>query len=255
MLHRIATWRGHDRDPVVAVIKEFGRLTDARMSTTTTTIGLVEDNDTMRQTLRELIDSAPGCRCVCACATAREALTDIPRHRPKVVLMDIHLANESGIACTASLTEKFPDMQVIMLTVYKDIGTIFQALKAGACGYLLKRSRQQEILDAIAEVRSGGAPMTSEIARLLVRSFQSPLANPMHADGLSSRETEILALISEGLSNKEIGVRLGISHCTVRTHLMHIFEKLHVRCRTEAAAKYLRSQSAHPADTVALHHP
>jgi DNA-binding NarL/FixJ family response regulator len=210
----------------------------------TTTIALVEDNDTMRQTLREMIDSAPGYRCVCACASAKEALAEIPRHRPEVVLMDIHLAKDSGIACTATLTEKFPDMQVIMLTVYKDIGTIFQALKAGACGYLLKRSRQKEILDAIAEVRAGGAPMTSEIARLLVRSFQP--AQPAacnKTEGLSQRETEILALIAEGLSNKEIGSRLGISHATVRTHLMHIFEKLHVRCRTEAAAKYFRNHS------------
>jgi DNA-binding NarL/FixJ family response regulator len=207
-----------------------------------TTVGLVEDNNTMRQTLRELIDSAPGYRCVCACATAREAIAEVPRHRPDVLLMDIHLTNESGIACTACLTEKLPELQVIMLTVYKDIGTIFQALKAGACGYLLKRAKQKEILDAIAEVRAGGAPMTSEIARLVVRSFQSAQTSSSKTEGLSSREAEILALIAEGLSNKEIGVRLGISHSTVRTHLMHIFKKLHVRCRTEAAAKYFRTQ-------------
>ena len=213
-----------------------------------TTVALVEDNDTMRQTLRELIDSAPGYRCVCACATAKEALAEIPRHRPEVVLMDIHLAKDSGITCTAALTEKFPDMHVIMLTVYKDIVTIFQALKAGACGYILKRARQQDILDAIAEVRAGGAPMTSEIARLVVRSFQSAPANASKSEGLSLRENEILALIAEGLSNKEIGSRLGISHATVRTHLMHIFKKLHVHCRTEAAAKYLRTQAPHPMD-------
>ena len=213
-----------------------------------TTIGLVEDNDTMRQMLRELIDGAPGYRCVCACATAKEALAEIPRHRPDVVLMDIHLAKDSGITCTAALTEKLPGMHVIMLTVYKDIATIFQALKAGACGYILKRAKPQELLDAIAEVRAGGAPMTSEIARLLVRSFQSSPVNSPKSEGLSIRETEILALIAEGLSNKEIGSRLGISHATVRTHLMHIFKKLHVRCRTEAAAKYLRTQPAHPLD-------
>jgi DNA-binding NarL/FixJ family response regulator len=216
----------------------------------TTTIALVEDNDTMRQTLRELIDSAPGYRCVCACATAREALAEIPRHRPKVVLMDIHLAKDSGIACTAWLTEKMPGIHVIMLTVYKDITTIFQALKAGACGYLLKRSKPKDILDAIAEVRAGGAPMTSEIARLVVRSFQSTPASAPSTESLSTRESEILALIAEGLSNKEIGSRLGISHCTVRTHLMHIFDKLHVRCRTEAAAKYLRTQSPLGSDAL-----
>jgi DNA-binding NarL/FixJ family response regulator len=208
-----------------------------------TTVALVEDNDTMRQTLRELIDGAPGYSCVCACATAKEALAEIPRQRPQVVLMDIHLAKDSGIACTASLTEKLPGMHVIMLTVYKDITTIFQALKAGACGYLLKRSKQQDILNAIADVRAGGAPMTSEIARLVVRSFQAPVPSIASAtEGLSSRESEILALIAEGLSNKEIATRLNISPCTVRTHLMHIFEKLHVRCRTEAAARYFRTQ-------------
>lgn len=209
-----------------------------------TTIALVEDNPTIRATLKELLDNSPGLCCVCACATAQEALVEIPRLRPEVVLMDIHLGNDSGIACTALLTEKCPQLQVIMLTVYKDIATIFQALKAGACGYLLKRAKQSEILHAIHEVRSGGAPMTSEIARLVVRSFQAPGSTPAPTEGLSHRENEILALIAEGLSNKEIGARLGITPATVRTHLMHIFEKLHVRCRTEAAAKYLRTQPA-----------
>ncbi|MCU0788591.1 MAG: response regulator transcription factor [Verrucomicrobia bacterium] len=131
--------------------------------------------------------------------------------------------------------------QVIMLTVYKDIKVIFQALKAGACGYVLKRSDETEILQAIAEVRAGGAPMTSEVARMVVRSFlELPMGQDETGD-LSARESEILALLAEGLSNKEIGTRLEISLSTVRTHLMHIYEKLHVRCRTEAAAKYLRS--------------
>jgi DNA-binding NarL/FixJ family response regulator len=158
--------------------------------------------------------------------------------------MDIHLPGESGIACTARLREKMPDLQVIMLTVYKDIKMIFQALKAGACGYVLKRSDDQEILDAIAEVRAGGAPMTGEIARMVVRSFMEPLAapDPAGTDQLSGRELEILALVAEGCPNKEIASRLLISSGTVRTHLMHIYEKLHVRCRTEAAAKYLRAQ-------------
>jgi DNA-binding NarL/FixJ family response regulator len=172
-------------------------------------------------------------------------LTAIPVSRPDVVLMDIHLPGESGIACTARLREKMPNLQVIMLTVYKDIKTIFQALKVGACGYVLKRADEKEILAAIAEVRAGGAPMTSEIARMVVRSFMEPPAGPpSETDRLSAREMEILALLAEGLSNKEIGARLHISFATVRTHLMHIYEKLHVRCRTEAAAKYLRTSSS-----------
>ena len=219
-----------------------------------TKIAIVEDNSTLRKYLAELVGNTPGYRCVCACGSAEEAVVEIPAHKPNVVLMDIHLPGESGIACTARLREKLPHLQVIMLTVYKDIKMIFQALKAGACGYVLKRSDDQEILDAIAEVRSGGAPMTSEIARMVVRSFMEPAAKATDAGGtdqLSARELEILALLAEGCPNKEIASRLSISNATVRTHLMHIYEKLHVRCRTEAAAKYLRSKpaeaGAHPA--------
>ncbi len=216
-----------------------------------TKIAIVEDNTTLREYLAVLIGGTPGHRCVCACSSAEEALKEIPIHKPDVVLMDIHLPGESGIACTARLREKMPNLQVIMLTVYKDIKMIFQALKAGACGYVLKRSDEKEILAAIAEVRAGGAPMTSEIARMVVRSFLESPAEPSDTEQLSAREMEILALLAEGLSNKEIGTQLHISPTTVRTHLMHVYEKLHVRCRTEAAAKYFRSKpagiSAHPA--------
>ncbi len=207
-----------------------------------TKVAIVEDNATYRRYLAELIEATPDHTCVCACASAEEALAEIPKNRPDVVLMDIHLPGESGIACTARLREQMPELQVIMLTVYKDIKMIFQALKAGACGYVLKRADEREILAAIAEVRAGGAPMTSEIARMVVRSFmEPPLTSLPETEQLSPREMEILALLAEGLSNKEIGARLHISSATVRTHLMHIYEKLHVRCRTEAAAKYLRA--------------
>jgi len=209
-----------------------------------TKVAIVEDNPTLRQYLAELLGGTPGHTCVCACGSAEEALTLIPAARPNVVLMDIHLPGESGIACTARLRQKMPDLQVIMLTVYKDIKVIFQALQAGACGYVLKRSDEKEILAAIAEVQAGGAPMTSEIARMVVRSFmEKPKApGPDHTKDLSERELQLLALLAEGFANKEIAARLDISSATVRTHLMHIYEKLHVRCRTEAAAKYLRSR-------------
>jgi DNA-binding NarL/FixJ family response regulator len=209
-----------------------------------TKIAIVEDNAMLRKYLAEFIGNQPGHRCVCTCASAEEAVIEIPAHKPNVVLMDIHLPGESGIACTARLREKMPNVQVIMLTVYKDIKMIFQALKAGACGYVLKRADEKEILEAIAEVRAGGAPMTSEVARMVVRSFMEDKTShdPAGTDQLSARELEILALVAEGCPNKEIAARLFISNATVRTHLMHIFEKLHVRCRTEAAAKYLRSK-------------
>src|SRR5438093_7945365 len=137
-----------------------------------TTIAIVEDNAVMRKSFRQWIDAAPGFRCVFTCATAEEAVAEIPRFKPDVVLMDVHLPGASGIACTARLKEAMPGVQVIMLTVYRNQELIFQALQAGACGYLLKRSSPDELLDAIAEVRSGGAPMTGEIARMVVEAFQ-----------------------------------------------------------------------------------
>jgi DNA-binding NarL/FixJ family response regulator len=206
-----------------------------------TRVAIVEDNATLRQYLTDLIAGTPGHVCVGACGSSEEALVKLPPVHPDVVLMDIHLPGDSGIVCTAQLRDKIRNVQVIMLTVYKDTKMIFQALKAGACGYLLKRSDEAEILEAIAEVRTGGAPMTNEIARMVVRSFLEAPAGEDETSQLSGRESEILWLVAEGLSNKEIGARLAISFYTVRTHLMHIYEKLHVRCRTEAAAKYLRS--------------
>ena len=208
----------------------------------TTKVAIVEDNPTLRQYLSEFITNTPGYRCVCTCESAEEALEKIPAQRPHVVLMDIHLPGESGIACTARLREKMPKIQVIMLTVYKDIQMIFQALKAGACGYVLKRADEKEILTAIAEVRAGGAPMTSQVARMVVRSFLDEPAGHSETEQLSSREKEILALVAQGRANKEIGNQLHITSGTVRIHLSHIYEKLHVRCRTEAAAKYFSSQ-------------
>jgi DNA-binding NarL/FixJ family response regulator len=207
------------------------------------TVAIVEDNALMRKTFRQWIDAAPGFRCVIACATAEEAMAEIPRLKPDVVLMDVHLPGESGIACTARLKAALPTVQVIIVTVYRNQELIFQALQAGACGYLLKRSSPEELLKAINEVRSGGAPMTSEIARMLVEAFQKKPANLMSSDGLTQRESEILALLSEGLSNKEIADRVKISYDTVRAHLRHIYEKLHVRGRTEAVKMYLQSSN------------
>lgn len=206
-----------------------------------TNVAIVEDNAVMRKSFRQWIDAAPGFRCVFACATAEEALSEIPRLKPDVVLMDVHLPGESGIVCTARLKEALPTVQVIMLTVYRNQELIFQALEAGACGYLLKRSSPTELLKAISEVRTGGAPMTSEIARMVVEAFQKKPASHAATDGLTARESEILALLSEGLSNKEIADRVDISYDTVRAHLRHIYEKLHVRGRTEAVKMYLQS--------------
>jgi DNA-binding NarL/FixJ family response regulator len=208
-----------------------------------TTVAIVEDNDTVRQTLSRWIDTSTEFRCACTCATGKEALVEIPRHRPAIVLMDIKLPGESGITCTARLKERLPDLQVIMVTVYKDHQSIFQALKAGACGYVLKRSTRQQILQAIAEVRSGGAAMTGEIARRVIEVFQQHGPSATGKAALSRRENEVLELLSQGMANKQIADSLGISYETVCVHLRRIYEKLHVRSRTEAVIKYLRNQT------------
>jgi DNA-binding NarL/FixJ family response regulator len=211
-----------------------------------TTVAIVEDNATVRQTLARWIDEAPGFRCVCACDTAEEALKKLPRLFPDVVLMDIQLPDLSGIACTVRLRELLPKVQIIMVTVYRDYDRIFKALKAGACGYLLKRSTPGELLRAISEVRAGGVPMSREIAWRLVESFRQLGPAGGEAQNLSTREEEVLNLICDGQSNKEIASQLNLSIETVRTHLRRIYEKLHVRSRTEAALKYreLRDQPA-----------
>lgn len=210
------------------------------------TVAIVEDNAVIRNSFRQWIEAAPGFRCVAACSSAEEALVEIPRLKPDVVLMDINLPGESGIACTAQLKEKLPGVQVIIVTVYRNHELIFQALQAGACGYLLKRSSPEELLKAISEVLSGGAPMTSEIARMFVEAFQKKpnSSAAAEADELTQREAEILVLLAEGLSNKEIADRVKISYDTVRAHLRHIYEKLHVRGRTEAVKAYLTSPKA-----------
>ena len=207
-------------------------------------VAIVEDNETVRQTLCKWVDSSPEYRCVCACGTGKEALTEIPRREPAIVLMDIHLPGESGIACTARLKEKMPGLHVIMVTVYKDHDLIFQALRAGACGYLLKRAGREEILRAIAEVLSGGAPMTGEIARRVIEVFHQPAPRRADAAAMSPRETEVLELLARGLSNKQIAAYLGIGYETVCVHLRRVYDKLHVRSRTEAVIKHLQARSA-----------
>jgi len=203
-----------------------------------TTVAIVEDNAIIRRTLAGWIDAAPGHRCVGTFGSGEEALAQLPQLAPDVVIMDIQLPNISGIACTARLRQVLPKAQVIIVTVYRDYDKIFQALKAGACGYLLKRSSCEEILQAIAEVRTGGAPMSSEIARRVVTSFRQEAQDAEPSSDLSRREEEVLDLICKGYGNKEIADRLSVGVETVRTHLKRIYEKLHVRCRTEAAMKY-----------------
>ncbi len=203
-----------------------------------TKIAIVEDNRVIRESLMEFVHADPECRCVCACATAEEALKVIPKHEPEIVLMDIQLPNMSGIDCIAQLKQILPSVHIIMVTVYEDTERIFKALRMGACGYLLKRCAPEELIAAIREVRQGGAPMSREIARKVIASFQEPLTTAMEVEDLTSREREILELLADGFPNKEIADRVGLTDGTVRWHLRHVYNKLHVRSRTEAALKF-----------------
>jgi DNA-binding NarL/FixJ family response regulator len=203
-----------------------------------TNIAIVEDNKVIRESLMEFIHADPEFRCVCACATAEEALKIIPKHEPEIVLMDIQLPNMSGIDCLAQLKQMLPSVHIIMVTVYEDTERIFKALRMGACGYLLKRCTPEELLTAIREVRQGGAPMSREIARKVIFSFQEPVKAAAEVEDLSPRELEILELLAGGFPNKAIADRLGLTDGTVRWHLRHVYHKLHVRSRTEAALKF-----------------
>jgi len=202
-------------------------------------VGVVEDSTGVRRQFQQLLGESPGFQCVCTCINGEAALRQIPKHQPDVVLMDIHLPGISGIECTARLKELLPELQIIMITVYEDTEKVFNALRAGACGYLLKRSNPDAILNAIRDAREGGAPMTSQIARKVVEAFQSPKST-QPALALTPRELEILDCISQGFADKEIVDKLSISFDTVRFHIKHIFEKLHVRSRTEAVATFFK---------------
>ena len=204
------------------------------------TVSIVEDNDQLRGTLARVINRAEGFRCLSQYPDAEEAVEALPRDRPDVVLMDINLPGMNGVECVRRLKQLAPASQVIMLTVYEDTENIFNALAAGASGYLLKRTPRAEVLEAIREVHRGGSPMTTHIARKVVHSFQQTGASSQPTESLSPREQEVLDCLSRGFLYKEIADKLGIGYETVHTYIRRIYEKLQVRTRTEAVAKFLR---------------
>jgi DNA-binding NarL/FixJ family response regulator len=202
-------------------------------------VSIVEDDPQVRGSLAKLIDGAPGFRCVSVHPSAEDALVEIPKVKPEVVLMDINLPGANGVECVRKLKPHCPTTQIIMLTVYQKTEHIFNALAAGATGYMLKQTPPAELLIAIKEVHGGGSPMSSHIARKIFQSFQQPAPACAEAESLSPREAEVLDLLAKGFLYKEIADQMKVSYATVHTHIRHIYEKLHVRSRTEAVAKHL----------------
>lgn len=205
------------------------------------TVAIVEDNAEIREMLTRVVTKAPKLSFVGSFPNGELALQGLPALAPNVVIMDIQLPGMNGIDCTRQLRRLMPGTQVLVFTVFGDSEQVFKALEAGASGYLLKRTPRSEIVDSIEQVWEGGAPMSGEVARKVVESFRQPQPSKTAPnEALTPREEEVLSLLAKGYVTKEIADRLSISFDTVRFHLKHIYEKLHVRSRTEALIKYLR---------------
>ncbi|MDB6028835.1 MAG: DNA-binding response regulator [Verrucomicrobiales bacterium] len=203
------------------------------------TVCIVEDNSALRTTFASYVQESPGFQCIGAFETAEQALKGIPPLKPNVVLMDINLPGMSGIECVDLLKKGDPSLQIIMLTVYEDSEQVFQALAAGACGYLVKNTPPEKVLEAIQEVQSGGSPMSSHIARKVVQTFRQAGQLRKETEALAPREQQVVELLAKGLPYKQIALEMNISSGTVCTYIRRIYEKLHVNNRTEAVMKYL----------------
>lgn len=203
-------------------------------------VAIVEDLDDIREGLAFLINSAEGFRCIATYASAEAALEELPHHAPDVVLMDIGLPGMSGIECIQRLKAQDAALQIMMLTIYEDDEKIYNSLAAGATGYVLKKTPPAKLLESIQDLYHGGSPMSNQIARKVVQTFQHAQTPSTATAGLSKREQEILSYLAKGHLYKEIADTLSISVETVRTHLHKIYEKLHVHTRTEAVLKYLQ---------------
>lgn len=206
------------------------------------TVSIVEDDPRACRGFARLVDASEDCRCISQHGSVEEALLELPRIVPDVVLMDINLPGMNGVDGVQQLKGLLAKTQFVMLTVYEDSDMIFNALKVGATGYLLKRSAPTDLIAAIRDVHAGGSPMTSQIARKIVQSFQRQPSGNDETEKLTAREAEVLDYLTQGYLYKEIADVLKISYTTVNTHLRHIYEKLHVTSRTEAVCKHLRAR-------------
>jgi DNA-binding NarL/FixJ family response regulator len=206
-------------------------------------VSIVEDSRGTRESLTELLGRSAHLRCVGAHANGEEALRKIPEEIPDVVLMDINLPGMNGIECVSRLKEHLPKTQVLMLTTYEESDLIFDSLRSGASGYLLKNMLPAELVQAVEQVYAGGSPMSMHIARKVVGHFQQIRQSSSDVETLTKREYEILGLLAKGYLYKEIADLLGISLSTVRAHLHAVYEKLHVQSRTQAVVKFLGENS------------
>lgn len=198
-------------------------------------VSIVEDDKIIRESIADLINDTEGFECIGSYSDCESCLRDIPKNKPSVILMDIELPGISGIEGVKRIKDKFPEIDVIMLTVHEDLSLVFDALRAGACGYLDKSTPEEKILDSIREITEGGAPMSYKIAKLVVSSFQQKTES-----SLTNREQNVLDELCRGLSYKEIAYKLFISVGTVRHHIKNIYHKLHVHSKSEAVAKALK---------------
>ena len=203
------------------------------------TIAVVEDDSRIRWSLTAILEEEDDFDCVGAFASAEEALVHLPKLAPQVVLMDVNLPGMTGIDCVRRLAVRQNPPQIIMLTVRQDAEIIFDALAAGASGFLLKPPTATELVNAVRDVSSGGAPMTASIARRVVQSFNKSRLRSPETESLSPREIEVLELLVKGFAYKEVAAELGISYSTVQRHIESIYRKLHVHSRTHAVSKYL----------------
>ncbi len=221
---------------------------------------IVEDDSRLRSGLVEIVNSDTQCVCVGAFGSGEDAVQKAPSLKPQVAVMDINLPGMDGIECVRQLSERLPDLQIVMLTVYQDTNNLFRALAAGAHGYLVKPARARDLLAAIRDIHRGGAPMTSALARKVVDAFRAhapsaALPAVASAEGagstsagggesgeLAPREEEVLDLLAQGFSYKEIADKLNVAFATVHTYVLRIYKKLHVRSKNAAVARWLGYQ-------------
>jgi len=203
-------------------------------------LAIVEDNTALRQSLEQLFNRTSNLKCVASLNNLLNVVSEFQKSQPEIVLMDIGLPAINGIEGVRTVKSNFENIQVIMFTVFEDDEKIFEAIRSGASGYLLKKTPPEEILEAIKELHDGGAPMSPSIARKVIQAFQLKPSTVLEDHQLTSREKEILYALVDGLSYKKIAEKYFVSIHTVRSHISSIYEKLHVNSKAQAVAKVLQ---------------